>query len=791
MTRDALYVGPCHCVTGRERYRVEASVPIRWESPANTPLRLPPSLRNSLESDSESDIDMNDAQTLRDNPSPQDDRSEPDVQSQPDDQSEQFHHSEHDDDSEDSEDIEDILNLHNEDDEGDTAQGDPFPPNLINNDLFLLVQNDFDEPGFVPLDFLLEDLDTAGIILPIANDPSETGSETGDDDDDDDDGEFNGDKVPSISTFRLNLTALSQRYNMYIVAYKTSIHVSRVRSCVDHALPARPDLAFKPPTSRQALRVGGYIDSERPHQVNHLIISDLGDEEIILLAYDDGDALGYYTSQIDNALLRLESSGALCDSIAVKPFFHENVGISAWGLAVHKKSRLIAVSNNRHQVHVFALALTDPLHTSPGEIPEILDRHDSFLRFKKPIHGPLIDHSGALSGKIDYDFFRHREHGYCFILETGELGNNIPNIAFSNNIDGDAIGILAIDISGKIWIMDIWSWDYTPHHYIEGLWKAHQKSQTSRHQHYMLPRGWGVLVLPASSFLPTSTFQDSLGLSPADAIYVRKKEYGYYIGTGKSVKYIKDNSNRHPWVRENRLDRFQVAPQWDFQVSASVKWYDYNLDTYHSGNSGETSSGTADWSSERDEAADRPLEQGALPAQFKNTTNDTAILQDGSSVMRTYEKDIELVGGDQNIGIMFDNAIHQQRPPRTLIPSVRFSPERLSNLLHVPELCLVAAGSLCGRVALITPTKPSNPRYSFKRGFRVEAILPKSSEEDRHLRPICLLYGIAIGPIPSAGGPNGRFLGDRRYRIMLHYYDHRILSYEIYRDTMTSELCVI
>ncbi|KAF2971177.1 hypothetical protein GQX73_g2387 [Xylaria multiplex] len=731
-----------------QAYRVEASVPIRWESLANTPLRLQSTLRNSLESDSESDIDMNDAQTPQDDRNPIDGQSELDIQNQPDDQSEQSYHTEHDD-NYDSDDIGDLLNMH---DEGDIAQSPPFSINLFDDGLSFFMQNDFDQTGFVPSDFFLEDLDAAGIGLPNVDNPSETASEAGDDDDDDDDGEFSGDKVPSISSFRLNLTALSQRYNMYIAAYKMSIHVSRVRSCVDHALPARPDFTFKPPTTQQAIRVGGYIDTVRPHQVNHLVISDLGDEEIMLLAYDDGDVLGYYTSQIDNALLRLESTSALCDSIVVKPFFHENVGVSAWGLAVHKKSRLIAVSNNRHQVHVFALALTDPPHTSPGDIPEILDPHDSFIRFKKPIHGPL-DYPGAFPLKIDYDFSHHREYGYCFILDTGEQGNNIPNIAFSNNIDGDAIGILAIDISGKIWVMDIWSWDYTPHHYIEGLWKAHQKSQPSRNQHYMLPRGWGVLVLPASSFLPTSTFQDSLGLSPADAVY--------------------------------------VAPQWEFQVSASVKWYDYNLDTYHSGNSGGNSSATADWSSERDEAADRPSEQDALHAQFKNTTNDTAILQDGSSVMRTYEKDIELVGGDQNIGIMFDNAIHQQRPPRTLIPPVRFSPERLSDLLHVPELCLVAAGSLCGRVALITPTKPSNPRYSFKRGFRVEAILPRSSEEDRRLRPICLLYGIAIGPIPSAGGPNGHLLGDRRYRIMLHYYDHRILSYEIYRDTVTSKLCVI
>lgn len=55
-----------------------------------------------------------------------------------------------------------------------------------------------------------------------------------------DDDEFNGDYVPEIAPWRLNLTALSQRYNMYVAAYRNGIHISRVRSCVDHALPPRP-----------------------------------------------------------------------------------------------------------------------------------------------------------------------------------------------------------------------------------------------------------------------------------------------------------------------------------------------------------------------------------------------------------------------------------------------------------------------------------------------------------------------------------------------------------------------
>jgi hypothetical protein len=40
-------------------------------------------------------------------------------------------------------------------------------------------------------------------------------------------------------------------------------------------------------------------------------------------------------------------------------FFIENVGDSAWGLAIHQQSRLIAASSNKHEVQIFAPALAD------------------------------------------------------------------------------------------------------------------------------------------------------------------------------------------------------------------------------------------------------------------------------------------------------------------------------------------------------------------------------------------------------------------------------------------------
>lgn len=59
-------------------------------------------------------------------------------------------------------------------------------------------------------------------------------------------------------------------------------------------------------------------------------------------------------------------------------FFCENVGISAWGLAVHSASRLIAVSSNHHEITVFAFGLNPSAETvyeaespsNPGSTPQ-------------------------------------------------------------------------------------------------------------------------------------------------------------------------------------------------------------------------------------------------------------------------------------------------------------------------------------------------------------------------------------------------------------------------------------
>ncbi|KAI0408909.1 hypothetical protein F4802DRAFT_593766 [Xylaria palmicola] len=609
-------------------------------------------------------------------------------------------------------------------------------------------------------------------------------------------------RVPRIGKCRINLTALSQRYNMYAAAYGKAIHISRVRSCVDHALPAHPDLILEPPRSSEGKRVGGYISPmNKPHYMNHLIMGDLGLEEILLVACDDGDVIAYYNVHIERALSQLESGGVVRKPTSLKPFFHQNVGKSAWGLAIHKNSRLIAVSNNTPQVHVFVMALADNTPQASADFrpePEPARalfqhiREDSGEECLQPSSGSIVPHNRNICIRNDgrRHCFPQRQFGYEIIRKAGRVGDNIPSVAFIDDASGYASKVVAIDLTGKLWYMPIWSTAH-PYH-SNGLHHVHKMSEMGG-GHWQVdrgfhadPRGWCVLVLPESSFLPTDTFQESLGLSPAEAVYVKTATYECYIDTARSMLHVKNNSIQHPWWRHGKMSKFDYVLDGT-RIGPYPRWYAARNHDFR------------DWNATRDVTTER----GGRPLGPPHRWNIPDHNLDGSSIMRVYDMDIELLAHSADTcGIMCPGVTFQTEPADALQPKVDVPLQRLSNVLHVPELCLVVAGSGCGRVALVTLTRPTNPQYSFRRGFRVEAVLPRRSDEDRNLRPICPLLGVAVGPlVPGGGGGGGDEPGDRRrrrrlvdeprYRIFLHYYDHRILAYEIYRDMKSGALSVI
>ncbi|KAI1409764.1 hypothetical protein F5Y13DRAFT_87903 [Hypoxylon sp. FL1857] len=607
------------------------------------------------------------------------------------------------------------------------------------------------------------------------------------------DGSLEEEGPPRVATWRMNLTALSQAYNLYMVAYADKIYVSRPRSCVSNVLPVEPDLILRPPASSMSLSVVGYLDANFPHQVNHLVVGELGVEEILLLAYDDGDVIGYYTRHIENELRRRERDGRN-NKIVPEPFFHENVGKSAWGLAIHKQSRIVAVSSNTHNVCVFVFALTGQpyRHTLEADPVEffrniVKDENGNILDpGRDPSQPPIVlNHATTDASKIAAleNAIRRRDANWRIILETGRTGTNLPNIAFSSDQYGEAAKVVAVDINGRLWIMDIWHFDQRPHIKIEGLHRSRSRARFQGHPtHFHKPRGWGVLVLPESSFLPMKDKENALGLPLEEVRPAANERIGRWIDISQGIKHVKNNSGVHPWVRSGNTQRFAFNPMEPRRAQLESPWYDFDanakLHSFHDPFGDSSQAG-------RDSRSGRP---NAGP--FEHET----VLEDGSSILRTYEMDVELRSFEEGgMGIMFEKVIDQSRPSHAVLPSMRISHERLANLIHVPELSLVVAGSMCGRVALITLTRPEEKGLLFKRAFKVEAILPTKRDEDNQKRPICPLLGVAVGPAPFSGNVEltDKPVSPKRYRIMLHYYDLRILSYEVFRNSRTDPISVV
>lgn len=197
-------------------------------------------------------------------------------------------------------------------------------------------------------------------------------------------------------------------------------------------------------------------------------------------------------------------------------------------------------------------------------------------------------------------------------------------------------------------------------------------------------------------------------------------------------------------------------------------------------------------------------------------------LAENFSIMKTTTSSVELQSLDHKSAsvLCYDvlphhNHHHNQPSPWDLSRNIS---ERISMCHHVPELGLVILGSLAGRVALLSLTRPP-ARHAFgfrrpgspaqargpakrdgirvRRAFRVEAVLPRKRDEDMHLRPWCTLHGIAVSPVPDRRAKGLGLLATdggwrpRAWRLILHYIDHTILMYDIARHEEDGDLLII
>jgi hypothetical protein len=243
-----------------------------------------------------------------------------------------------------------------------------------------------------------------------------------------------------MKPWRCDLTGLSQRYNLYFLACNDTIHIHRP-SFPDQRLSDEPALVLHLPTSPEAA-TGLGIDPEDPHSVTRILIDYLGRDEILLVTCDDGDVIGYRVEEIYRAveakdIARAENHGSSGEE-DVKFFLHRNVGASAWGLAVHRKARIIAISANTHEVTVIAYALAGL---------------ESALFVAEDTGFPDLDASTSPALDLANDFPSPRRKDHVFNLKAR---TNIPAVSFDNSGDDQAgRWLFSTAIDGKVMIWDL------------------------------------------------------------------------------------------------------------------------------------------------------------------------------------------------------------------------------------------------------------------------------------------------------------------------------------------------
>ncbi|KAL9123741.1 MAG: hypothetical protein Q9217_006860, partial [Psora testacea] len=552
-----------------------------------------------------------------------------------------------------------------------------------------------------------------------------------------------GPKRPEIAPWRNNLTALSQYRNLYFVAYVDKVYVFEPLF-PDQIVPTEPVSVIDLPASRPELR--GYIDYRRPQAANHVLVRDLGNEEILLIACDSGDIIGYTTRSIEKAIQQQPSIDESHVLEFSSPFFHENVGASAWGLDVHKKARLIAVSCNTQEINIFAFALAEngvesssnhrnrSEHGSQQDINEML----ACNVMRAPL-SPLW--------KCTYrDGWRYQRSQNNFAFPLRGHTANIPNISFLNpSGDEDACPYLtSTDINGATRLWNVWKRDMRP------------------------------LVLPDRRYACLASSRlETYGCEPS---FVESQSR--LCDNSDCGKAIPDNSRWHP-----AFSKFSTVPGVDNGVDAPADLNPEQEDTDEA-SEGPSSEGI-------DQEIDDGLSDGSMDTEDYNHavmsgSSNVASASDGNNarlqhtkhreveqptcqnidyefckqlpcnILMATEDDLLFIDhgfssvtttpGSSYYALACKKPVHQIIPPG--VPVILKHIERLNMVHHISELGVVAVGNQAGRVALLIMTYwPEVHRY----GFRLEAILPFKSQEEKGMRPEAPLLGMAISPVQGQG----------------------------------------
>lgn len=601
------------------------------------------------------------------------------------------------------------------------------------------------------------------------------------------------------------------------------------------------------PTQPSESGLPGHLDFDYPydaHAINNLLVQKLGRDEVVATVHDDGDVGVILVRHVVHAIKTRISSGTTEDLTAdnVKPIFQRNVGISAWGLAIHSQARVIAVSSNNHEVTVFRFGLVDEPTTPRGFRRKGRRREQRRDEANLSPDEPLFTPSAQTPpGDAGEDVSRPaRTTDVTRQVLNGEA--NIPHIAFCNTGDDpDAKWLLTTDISGICRVMDLDRFRLT-----QAFRFGPSFALGSQGQHDPINAGWGMMFLDKRSFIPGPTLEAALGLGKGESVPDLKTDVRVW-DLSKTLRHLDDVSKA--FVQPKKKDSRQSTPSRSRSMSQRTSEVSSPLaaaraTSIDSTGEGEEVGGVS-LLQEEDEGDSSTLLPSSPPPEPDPEPEDTSDpdlemfddFEDDSDAGEPTEDFInpanfysgERICGNLPSFVRGDN-ICEDLPCPILHASIRniylmqpsnqkqgggpFSPpfiglaaplkqkvqagyaglsrmDRLNMHAYIPSIGVVVLASQKGRAIVLSLSKvPTSVRYPSEMealgsksnyAMRVECILPYESQEKAGQRPFTPLHGIAVGPIQGSerGGEERK-----RWRLMMMYQDHSVLSYEIRRKEM-------
>ncbi|CAP86601.1 Pc20g12720 [Penicillium rubens Wisconsin 54-1255] len=565
--------------------------------------------------------------------------------------------------------------------------------------------------------------------------------------------------------------ALSQRRNLLFTAHVENIYVWIPRG-PHQLLGSRPEMIIRPVMKQP--NAPGYIEPSRPHTINHILVDDLGVDEVLLLATDSGNVTGYNVEAIFSAINRSAQDGGArpFDAHEVKPFFAEHVHLSAWGLATHKFARLIAVSANTGVITVFAFALVDP--ASEHDVSSPSSSETSNMGGSDVLENTWVSIDSALSmEELKKDIPNHRTRN----LRLSYKGHfdNIPCVSFANfELDPNALWMVSTDILNRVFVWRVW----------DSLTAVKSTSydcaRGGREQ-----RGWFVLPLHPRRVQQHHFKSDACGCQPRP-----KMMHGRMVF---DVTEAADHVEARSDLVSQQVSAVEYVATSSFTLPDSIFPLDGSVHTGSqpqpsSSEHGHTTSEASETASHL--TASNPIHIGTEVSYYEIAPSRQS-LRVRRGITNLIEEENEQWGLDRAVDAerlgnfarfrdfipLRDFVLHPRNPrffpilhfsgnnitldPYPLDDEIRTlsrsplesllensmftSCDRLNLVQYLPELGIVVAASQAGGVAIITLTWQEEIGHT----FRVDWLLPFPTQERDDECPTPPLMGIAASPMPG------------------------------------------